>query len=231
VGTPLWGRPKQCSLWAVTLRQGRATGTSSTRQDEPRAPLTGVSVRLMPAVLLGDCTWFGPGHVYADKDAPYTIGKLKSALLYTDDSDNRWGKSGDGVLFLSDQEHDCDAIEDYDDDSDLCDGNGIVFLMSYWADEDVDDPWAGIWQEGYSYAGIQDIERNMVAVPFTDGQLIIGGFDYYGLGETGWLKLEEGEDQRRGEFDASSFHGKFKAETCGESSGDGGGGGDDSGWR
>ena len=174
---------------------------------------------LMTAPLSG-CTVFGNGWAFAQNNAPFKIGRIKSALFTTDPDNDDDG--GDAMLLLTDESQDCDAVEQWqgdDDDAieDLFVGNGLLFVLEAWKRDDFDDEgdWSGLFVQGYSYGIGNGTDRTMVAAAYQDGSLFTLG-SYYSSGEPSWVDVDSEGETVKGKFDTPFWHGSFNAERCGE---------------
>lgn len=209
----------------------------------PRRPLL-VGLALAVGSTAPACSLFVPNSMRARGDAPFSLGKVESALWMEDrwsDPDEGWGS---GTLLLLDEGLDCDEFEDAlrgeteDEDSFLAEASGVVAELA-WLMPEEDAGFEGTYYSGwypyYSYAWYEDPShavRVFQSAVFSEGT--IWQDDY----ETGRLEVKTLDDELQGSLKTDWIAARFAAEDCGKipdletSPADDTGGyhGDDTGW-
>lgn len=151
----------------------------------------------------------------SDSEAPFDIGRLTSQRWIQAPDTNT--KQGQGVLVLSTEELGCDSLSTAGTDLDelVLKGQGLLFLLDYNSSEE--DPhgedWSGLWM---GYASNADRGRRyMQVLAFNDGFLyFLDG--YYSYGGGSWLNINADSDGLSGSYQADSWSGNFKSESCGD---------------
>lgn len=192
-------------------------------------------------VLLLACT----NTMKATRDAPFSLGSLKSALF----AESRWSNpdsgSGAATILLVDQagfscKDFADELNGFTEpqDSVTWKASGAVVELEWWNNTGANIGWEGDYYQGaYSYSGYyyydytnedgesetsQVDRRNMASAAFADERVYQGSYLF------GRLTIDSGDaDSVSGSIQTEWWKAKFEAENCGQVGDEGPSDGDD----
>lgn len=176
-------------------------------------------------LLLGGCTLLGLGGANTMKaldDAPFSLGKVASALW----AEHSWSEpdqgTGDAILLLSSSELSCQRLlseldgEVSPDDSVLWTSQGIAVEFRWWAESDSDIGFEGSYQSGlgsgsYDLYGDEAASRTFQLTAFAEGTRWKDDDDF---GTAELTALAEG--RTTGTVQTTWVQARFDAEDCGQ---------------
>ena len=180
-------------------------------------------------LLLAACTYSSR----ATSAAPFSLGKLKTALF----AESRWSSpdSGNGsatLLLVDDASYGCSDLEaELNGESEPRDSitwkaSGVLVDLEWWTNTGDNIGWEGeYWQGSYSYAGYFYYDyseegdgdqktvsrRHMGSVAFADERVYQGNYLF------GRLDVESGDAQTvSGVAETEWWKARFEAENCGQ---------------
>lgn len=176
----------------------------------------------LPLLLLGGCSLLGGGNsMHARGDAPFSLGKVKSALW----AESRWSDAYDGegsaYLMLSSESLDCDGFFDEvngdvrEEDSIVWNSDGVALRFDWYdpggEDEGFEGQYtSGLYPLGYDYDDDSPTLRVFSLTAFSDHQ---SWQDEYGLGKATISDFSDSAVEGTAKTAWVSL--RFDAENCG----------------